>query len=595
MAIFRQKDCDRALKTASQLAAVSKVLAKPLQRRIAQTWQRAAKWVILVALCLTTSCAQSNSPVRLLELPDRPTGNEVRALSGDISEVAPPAIFLDLANLASNLQPHVVIAYPKPDQTLTETKFTPKIRLSGLSIYKEEKTQLGPHLKAILDNQPAQDIYNLDEPITFSELLPGSHTLRVFAVLPWGESFKNTDAYAQTTFHILAPTAENTPDPNLPLLTYNEPQGTFGAQPVLLDFYLNNAPLHLVATENTEDSIQDWRIRCTVNGQTFLFNQWQPVYLKGLKLGQNWVQISLINEQGELIDNAFNSTIRLVNYDPETKDTLSKLVRGELLIEQIGQIVVSDYEPPAKPLPLPMPIENADEPLENTVDLADPSGETDIERETEPDNFEYQKDMPEDKNNLSSGSDESRELVPEKLPPEEDEFLSLPDDLEETESLKENLTIDGSDDDIPNELAAPAAETDIDFSSQSEDTAPDQDEGFEASEDAVLETELPEMHPLGIESTEAELTEAKPITKPGFLEKLKTRWSAFQKAQIESQSETIQPAKAPIDPSIQLYTIVEDPREDMEYSADPNEPIDAAEGAEGESMNTLESIDSEPP
>ena len=346
MAIFQQKGCTPAFRSLSwQL--IPQLIAR------ARIWiGQVLRLFIASLLCLTiSSCAQSDRPVRLLDLPDRPVGNEVKRLSGDISEVAPPAIFLDLANLASDLQPQVEIAYPKTNQVLNDTELTAKIKLRGFSIYKEEATELGPHLNVILDNKPAQQIYDLSDPIAFSDLAPGSHTLRVFAVRPWGESFKNEGAYAQTTFHIFAKTTENTPDPTLPLLTYSEPQGTFGAQPVLLDFYLSNAPLHLVAQEDATDNIQDWQIQCTINGQNFLFEQWQPVYLKGLKQGQNWVQLSLIDEQGQVIDNAFNSTVRLITYDPEQKDTLAQLVRGELSVEQVGQIIVPDYEPPVEPLP----------------------------------------------------------------------------------------------------------------------------------------------------------------------------------------------------------------------------------------------------
>ena len=47
--------------------------------------------------------------------------------------------------------------------------------------------------------------------------------------------------------------------------------------------------------------------------------------LKGFEPGQNWVQITLIDEQGNPIDNVFNSTVRLINYDPEQRDTPSEV------------------------------------------------------------------------------------------------------------------------------------------------------------------------------------------------------------------------------------------------------------------------------
>ena len=34
---------------------------------------------------------------------------------------------------------------------------------------------------------------------------------------------------------------------------------------------------------------QDWRIRATIDGTSFIIENWQPIYLTGLKPGDNWV------------------------------------------------------------------------------------------------------------------------------------------------------------------------------------------------------------------------------------------------------------------------------------------------------------------
>lgn len=310
----------------------------------------------LVGLLLF-GCVNRSQSVRVIPLPEISTPTaDVKKLtssrSGTVSEVAPPAIFKDLTDLLSRStnaqQPQVTIAQPTSDQVVETTSVSLAIKLKGLTIYKDKKLGLGPHLQVILDNQPAQSVYDLEAPLKFSDLTPGSHTLRVFAVKPWGESFKGDTAYAQTTFHVFAKTGENTPQRDLPLLTYNEPQGSFGAEPILLDFHLNNAPLHRIA-ENDPD-LSDWRIRCDLNGQSFIFDRWQPIYLKGFKPGQNWVQLTLIDEQGQPIDNAFNSTVRIINYEPAKRNTLAKMVRGELSLRQVGQIMVPGYEPPVEPI-----------------------------------------------------------------------------------------------------------------------------------------------------------------------------------------------------------------------------------------------------
>ncbi len=188
------------------------------------------------------------------------------------------------------------------------------------------------------------------------DLSPGTHTLRVFASRPWHESFKNEGAYAETTFHVFTKTDDNNPDPKLPLLTlltYSRPQSSYGAEPILLDFYLTNAPLHLVEKENANDGFSDWRIRVTINGESFIFDRWQAVYLKGFQTGKNWVKLEFLDNQGNPLKNTFNTTVRLIDFQPKSKDTLSKIVRGELTADEVRPIVDPNYRLAPKPTPTP--------------------------------------------------------------------------------------------------------------------------------------------------------------------------------------------------------------------------------------------------
>lgn len=260
-----------------------------------------------------------------------------------IAEVAPPKLIQELGKTFAQYQPQVAILSPKNNQTFEDTTVKVQLQVKDLPIFKDETLNMGPHLHFFVDAKPYQAIYNPDEPIILEDLTPGTHTIRVFASRPWHESFKNEGAYAQTTFHIFTPTDDNNPDLDKPLLTYSRPQGTYGAEPIMLDYYLTNAPLHLVAEQ--EEAISDWRIRVTVNGENFLLDTWQPIYLQGFNKGQNWVKLEFINEKGETVKNAFNSTVRVINYDPKKKDTLSRLVKGKISLEQARAIVEQSYEP----------------------------------------------------------------------------------------------------------------------------------------------------------------------------------------------------------------------------------------------------------
>jgi hypothetical protein len=275
-------------------------------------------------------------------------------LTGKLTEVAPPAAIQDLRPAFDDNKPQVAIVSPKPNTVLNDDTVSVQFQVKDLTLFKNKDLGLGPHLHVFLDNQPYQAVYDPSKPLVLEKLTPGTHTIRAFASRPWHESFKNEGAYAETTFHVFTKTGENSPITNLPLLTYSRPQAAYGAEPIMLDFYLTNAPLHLVAKEDNKDDIADWRIRCTINGSSFVLDQWQPVWLKGFKPGKNWVQLEFLDDNGNLVKNAFNNTARVITYEPGGKDTLSKLVRGDLSVADARGIVDADYKPPV-PVPTPTP------------------------------------------------------------------------------------------------------------------------------------------------------------------------------------------------------------------------------------------------
>ncbi|MBW4426616.1 MAG: hypothetical protein KME50_19720 [Nostoc desertorum CM1-VF14] len=303
------------------------------------------RWVITLLLVLSlTSCGGKVSSQEVSTDEYRENSPEISQISKQFSEVSPPSVIQELRTILEVYQPQVTIVTPQADEVLQDSKATASFQVKDLPIFKDPQLQLGPHLHVILDNQPYIPVYDLNQPLVLPDLSPGTHTLRVFASRPWHESFKNEGAYAQTTFHVFTKTDDNNPDPNLPLLTYSRPQSSYGAEPILLDFYLTNAPLHLALKENANDEFSDWRIRSTINGESFIFDRWQAVYLKGFRPGKNWVKLEFLDNQGNPLKNAFNTTVRLIDYQPKGKDTLSKIVRGELTADEVRGIVDPNYK-----------------------------------------------------------------------------------------------------------------------------------------------------------------------------------------------------------------------------------------------------------
>ena len=121
---------------------------------------------------------------------------------------------------------------------------------------------------------------------------------------------------------------------DLPLLIYNQPDGVYQVEPILLDFY--------VAGMKTNS----WQVRATVNDEKFLLEQMQPIYLQGFQEGNNLIQLELLDRQGKAIQSKANQAIRLITYEPNTSSRLSplaKLVSGQISFEESALIVDQSY------------------------------------------------------------------------------------------------------------------------------------------------------------------------------------------------------------------------------------------------------------
>ncbi|NEN87736.1 MAG: hypothetical protein F6K48_01905 [Okeania sp. SIO3H1] len=262
-------------------------------------WLYQRKLLTLIIVVVLTSGLVSCSD-RFSDLPQLSAEKAVTTSSSKIFEVSPPEIIQQLRQAIDIYKPQVTIQSPQPEQIFEDNTITVQLQVKDLPIFKSE-LDLGLYVEVILDNKPYKKIYDLNQPLILSDLEPGTHTLKVFACRPWDESFKNEGAYAQTTFHIFTKTTNNNPAPSLPLLTYNSPLGEYGAEPILLDYYLTNAPSHLIAQEDPEDEIVDWRIRVTVNGTSFITDQWQSIYLQGFHPGKNWIELEYIDDEGNAL------------------------------------------------------------------------------------------------------------------------------------------------------------------------------------------------------------------------------------------------------------------------------------------------------
>ncbi len=171
----------------------------------------------------------------------------------------------------------------------------------------------GQHVHLILNNNPYYAIY---EPTHEMELDNGHYVALSFLSRSYHESVKHPEAFTVSQFTVGDGGGEEV-DLSAPMLFYSRPKGTYtGAdtETVLFDFYL----------VNTEIGANGNQVRVTVNGdQEFMVDEWAPMVLEGLPMGENTVKIELLDSDGNLIESPFNSEERTFTLEESSEEPAS--------------------------------------------------------------------------------------------------------------------------------------------------------------------------------------------------------------------------------------------------------------------------------
>jgi len=244
--------------------------------------------------------------------------------------------------------PKLKIIEPAANASVNGSTVKVKLELSGdLKGYKpgmDEATHTGNHIHVILDNQPYEAYYNLDQPFELRNVSDGEHTLRVFPSRPWHESYKNEDAFQMVKFTVknggadvnkpattsdgqqmsnaagpasegkeMAPSTAGAVELYRALLTYSRPKGEYKGEDgkaVMIDFWLSNAAIEPNA--EAKNSYEIVRVRYSIDGGGPKYIEtWEPIWIAGLTDGKHTVKLEVVDEDGNPIDNGgYNSTTR---------------------------------------------------------------------------------------------------------------------------------------------------------------------------------------------------------------------------------------------------------------------------------------------
>lgn len=311
--------------------------------------------IAVAALAALTACqpaANTNTNSTNTNTANTNTANANSAPTAqNLSEVPRPQKIADQMKergAQDEAAPTLKIAEPAEGATVNSSTVKVRLNLSGdLKGYKpmmDMETKMGNHIHIILDNQPYEAYYNIeDNAFELRNVADGEHTLRVFPSRPWHESYKNEGAFQMVKFTVknggadaTKPTTTNsgntmananananptaTPegkdmqtstagavDKAKPLLTYSRPKGEYkaaDADAIMIDFWLWNAKL--------QGDGGEYRVKYSVDGgEAKYIDKWQPIWLTGWTNGKHKVKVELVDKTGNVVDNGgYNSTER---------------------------------------------------------------------------------------------------------------------------------------------------------------------------------------------------------------------------------------------------------------------------------------------
>ncbi|MEO1131945.1 MAG: hypothetical protein AAFX40_04475, partial [Cyanobacteria bacterium J06639_1] len=202
-----------------------------------------------------------------------------------------------LTPTTDRFSPDIEILSPRPDETLTSSTVPLRLNVKRLPVERDEATGLGLHVKVIVNNEDPIDYFDISEPLDL-DLAPGTHTIRVIGARPWDVSYRRLSSFAHVTFHVEAADGENSPRfaNAAALLTVVSPSGTYGAEPILLDYIVDGINLSSAPTGP--------KVRYTLNDNpSAIVSTRRPVYLEGFQPGRNTLVVELVRGDGAVFGN----------------------------------------------------------------------------------------------------------------------------------------------------------------------------------------------------------------------------------------------------------------------------------------------------
>lgn len=160
----------------------------------------------------------------------------------------------------------------------------------------------GQHIHLIVNDAPyaAKYTHSFEHGVD-----DGEQHILAFLSRSYHESIKTKDAHKAQKVMVKNGSITEATDITEPMLFYSRPKGTYvgsnDTHKVMLDFYLVN-------TDISEDGNY---VEANINGEIHKITKWQPYYITGLPMGDNYVSLILKDKNGDKIEAPYNPVKRI--------------------------------------------------------------------------------------------------------------------------------------------------------------------------------------------------------------------------------------------------------------------------------------------
>lgn len=158
----------------------------------------------------------------------------------------------------------------------------------------------GQHIHLIINDEPYAAKYES----TFGYDVPdGEHYLLAFLSRSYHESIKGPKSAIHARVSVKDKTLTSLDGITESMVFYSRPKGTYVGKSetdkVMLDFYMVNADLG-----------SGYTIEAKINDEVHSINKWQPYYIEGLPMGDNTVELTLLDSNGNVVNSPYNPVKR---------------------------------------------------------------------------------------------------------------------------------------------------------------------------------------------------------------------------------------------------------------------------------------------